>query len=252
MPNRLAAETSPYLRQHADNPVDWYAWGPDALERARREDKPILLSIGYAACHWCHVMAHESFEDAETARLMNELYVNIKVDREERPDVDSVYMQAVQSMTGQGGWPMTMFLTPAGDPFYAGTYFPPVDQGGLPSFRRILVSVADAYRTKRARIDQTAAAMHDIYAAASAAAAATGSMGPTTLDRAYRSFVERYDSRYGGFLGAPKFPPAMSLEFVLTYGTRTGAAVALEMVTHSFRQMARGGLYDQKIGRAHV
>ena len=153
MPNRLATETSPYLRQHADNPVDWYPWGREALERARQEDRPILLSVGYAACHWCHVMAHESFENPDIARVMNELFVNIKVDREERPDVDSIYMQAVQSMNGHGGWPMTVFLTPAGEPFYTGTYFPPEDRHGMPGFARILRSVSDAYHTKRERVD---------------------------------------------------------------------------------------------------
>ncbi len=159
MPNRLATETSPYLRQHADNPVDWYPWGREALDRARQEDRPILLSVGYAACHWCHVMAHESFENPDIARVMNELFVNIKVDREERPDVDSIYMQAVQSMNGHGGWPMTVFLTPAGEPFYTGTYFPPEDRHGMPGFPRILRSVSDAYHTKRERVTQTAAAM---------------------------------------------------------------------------------------------
>src|ERR687887_442361 len=156
MPNRLANETSPYLLQHKDNPVDWYAWGEEALARARREDKPILLSIGYAACHWCHVMEHESFEDAETARLMNELFVNIKGDREERPDLDAIYMSAVQAMTGHGGWPMTVFLTPEGVPFYGGTYFPPDDRHGMPSFKRVLRSVADAYANRRGSVEETA------------------------------------------------------------------------------------------------
>ena len=149
MPNKLAGETSPYLLQHRDNPVDWYPWGEEALSRARNEDRPILLSIGYAACHWCHVMAHESFENEETARLMNELFVNIKVDREERPDLDGIYMQAVQALTGHGGWPMTVFLTPEGVPFYGGTYYPPTDRQGMPSFRRILTSVSDAYTNRR-------------------------------------------------------------------------------------------------------
>jgi uncharacterized protein YyaL (SSP411 family) len=155
MPNRLAGETSPYLLQHRDNPVDWYPWGEEALDRARLENRPILLSIGYAACHWCHVMAHESFEDEETAKLMNELFVNIKVDREERPDLDSIYMQAVQALTGHGGWPMTMFLTPEGAPFYGGTYYPPTDRQGMPSFRRVLQSVADAYANRRDAIENT-------------------------------------------------------------------------------------------------
>ena len=251
MPNRLATETSPYLRQHADNPVDWYPWGPDALERARRDDRPILLSVGYAACHWCHVMAHESFEDPETARLMNDNFVNIKVDREERPDVDSVYMQALQSMNGHGGWPMTVFLTPSGEPFYAGTYFPPTDSRGMPSFSRILRSVSDAYRTKRDRITQTATAMRDIYAAATTRMGPSGPLGSDLLDRAFRALVLRYDATNGGFEGAPKFPQTMSLDFLLRYAARTGSEEALDMVSASFRHMARGGIYDQIGGGFH-
>src|ERR687888_755763 len=157
MPNRLANETSPYLLQHKDNPVDWYPWGPEALAKARAEDKPIFLSIGYAACHWCHVMEHESFEDPQTAELMNELFVNIKVDREERPDLDSVYMDAVVALTGQGGWPMTVFLTPDAEPFYGGTYFPPEPRHGLPSFTQVLLAVAEAYRDRRADVARSAA-----------------------------------------------------------------------------------------------
>src|SRR5215212_3729475 len=164
MPNRLAHETSPYLLQHANNPVDWYPWGPEALERAKRENKPILLSIGYAACHWCHVMEHESFEDASTAALMNERFVNIKVDREERPDIDGIYMQAVQAMTGHGGWPMTMFLTPDGTPFYGGTYFPKEDRHGMPSFKRILSSVADAYAQKPDAVAATTGSIREMFA----------------------------------------------------------------------------------------
>src|SRR5271168_1327078 len=197
--NLLAGETSPYLLQHAGNPVHWRPWSAAALAEAKRRDCPILLSVGYAACHWCHVMAHESFEDAETARLMNELYVNIKVDREERPDVDSVYMQAVQSMTGQGGWPMTVFLTPDGEPFFGGTYFPPRDTHGLPAFRRVLQSVADSYRTRRPAIDQTAAALRAYYAAAAEPTVASGPLTPALLDRAYASIAPRFDARVGGF-----------------------------------------------------
>ena len=251
MANRLAGETSPYLQQHAENPVDWYPWGAEAFERARREERPILLSVGYAACHWCHVMAHESFEDPAIARVMNDLFVNIKVDREERPDVDSVYMQAVQAMTGQGGWPMTVFLTPAGEPFYGGTYFPPADQHGMPSFRRILQSVADAYRTKRGAIDHTAAALRRVYDAAADRAIASGELGPALLDRAYRSISQQYDASYGGFGQAPKFPQAMTLDFLLRYWRRTGVRDALDMVVESFRYMARGGLYDQVGGGFH-
>ena len=243
--NRLAKETSPYLLQHRDNPVEWYPWGPEALERARREDRPILLSIGYAACHWCHVMAHESFEDAETARVMNERFVNIKVDREERPDIDAIYMQAVQAMTGRGGWPMTVFLTPAGEPFYGGTYFPPDDRHGMPSFRRILTSVSDAYVNQKDRVEHTAAAMRELYTTAMAPARSTGTVTAQTLERAYRSIAQRIDVRNGGLEGAPKFPPTMTLDFLLRYWKRTGTTWSLDMVLHSFRKMARGGIYDQ-------
>src|SRR5687767_9719072 len=206
MPNRLGESASPYLRQHADNPVDWYEWGPEALAAAKTSGKPILLSIGYAACHWCHVMAHESFEDEATAALMNELYVNIKVDREERPDLDAIYMQATQAMTGHGGWPMTVFLTPEGVPFYAGTYFPPDDRQGMPSFSRVLVAIADAWRNKKADVARTAAELTKLYAASAEPARSTGTLTPHLLDRAYRGILQRADRRFGGFDGAPKFP----------------------------------------------
>lgn len=245
MPNRLANETSPYLLQHAGNPVDWYPWGPEALARAKREDKPILLSIGYAACHWCHVMAHESFEDEETARLMNEKFVNIKVDREERPDLDGIYMQAVQAMTGHGGWPMTVFLKPDGSPFYGGTYFPPEDRHGVPSFRTILQSVSEAYATKRDGIEKSAEKVKQIYEDNLARASTSGALSAQTLELAYRGLAQKYDIRNGGFGGAPKFPPTMVLDFLLRYWKRSGTGYALEMVTHSFRRMARGGIYDQ-------
>src|SRR5215207_1063425 len=249
--NRLASETSPYLAQHAENPVDWYPWGEEALARARREDKPILLSIGYAACHWCHVMAHESFEDEETARLMNERFVNIKVDREERPDLDSIYMQATQAMTGHGGWPMTVFLTPETVPFYTGTYFPPQDRQGMPSFRRVLHAVADAYRSRRSSVDETAAKMRELYANTAMPTTSTGRLTTQTLDRAYRAIAPRYDARNGGFDGAPKFPQTMTLDFLLRYWRRTGTDYALEMVATSFRKMARGGIYDHLGGGFH-
>ena len=245
MPNRLAHETSPYLLQHAHNPVDWYPWGPDALERARTEDRPILLSIGYAACHWCHVMERESFEDEQTARVMNEHFVNVKVDREERPDLDSIYMQAVQAMTGHGGWPMTVFLTPAGVPFYGGTYFPPEDRQGMPSFRRILHSVAEAYRTRKDSVAKTAEAIREIYDNAVSPALSSGALTPTTLERAYRSLVAEFDEARGGFGRAPKFPQAMAMDFLLRYAQRTGTAYARDMVEQTFRRMARGGIYDQ-------
>src|SRR5947209_387581 len=248
MPNRLARETSPYLLQHAENPVDWFPWGPDALEKAKREDKPILLSIGYAACHWCHVMAHESFEDEETAKLMNEKFVNIKVDREERPDIDNIYMQAVQAMTGHGGWPMTMFLLPDGSPFYGGTYFPPEDRHGIPSFRKVLNAVSDAYAQRREGVAQSAEQLKQIYdgnlVTGRTASAATG-LSPQILEIAFRTLQQRYDETNGGFGAAPKFPPTMALDFVLRYAARTGVAHALDMAVDSFRKMARGGIYDQ-------
>ncbi|MGZ3546345.1 MAG: thioredoxin domain-containing protein, partial [Gemmatimonadaceae bacterium] len=245
MSNRLANETSPYLLQHAGNPVDWYAWGPDALDKAKREDKPILLSIGYAACHWCHVMAHESFEDEETARLMNDNFVNIKVDREERPDIDGIYMQAVQAMTGQGGWPMTMFLMPDGSPFYGGTYFPPDDRHGLPSFRKVLESVSDAWQSKRDGVAQSAEQLRDIYDSNLTQSRGGGTLSPEMLEGVYRSLEQRYDARAGGFGGAPKFPATMVLDFLLRFSKRTDNKDALEMVVNSFRKMARGGIYDQ-------
>src|SRR5687767_11814744 len=195
MPNRLGESASPYLRQHADNPVDWYEWGPEALAAAKTSGKPILLSIGYAACHWCHVMAHESFEDEATAALMNELYVNVKVDREERPDLDAIYMQAVQAMTGHGGWPMTVFLTPDGEPFYGGTYFPPEDRQGMPSFTRVLEAVAGAWREKRDQVARTAASMRELYASATQRARSQGTLGDLLLARAWRGLAEGYDAR---------------------------------------------------------
>ena len=251
MPNRLANETSPYLRQHAGNPVDWYPWGPEALERSRSENKPILLSIGYAACHWCHVMEHESFEDEATARLMNERFVNIKVDREERPDLDQIYMQAVQTMTGHGGWPMTVFLTPEGMPFYGGTYFPPEDRHGMPAFKRVLAALADAYEKKPGDIEKTVLQMRKLYEASSEALAGSGRITPALLDRAYRGLAQRYDVRHGGFEGAPKFPQAMALDYLLRHWRRTGTPYALEMASKSYRAMVRGGIYDQLGGGFH-
>ncbi|MDE3153431.1 MAG: thioredoxin domain-containing protein [Gemmatimonadota bacterium] len=245
MANRLAHETSPYLQQHAHNPVDWYPWGLEALERARREDRPILLSVGYAACHWCHVMERESFEDPETARLMNERFVNIKVDREERPDLDAIYMQAVQALTGHGGWPMTVFLTPDGAPFYGGTYYPPDDRHGMPGFRRVLHAVADAYANRRDDVDRTTGMLRQIYEGTAEATASAGALSPDVLDRAYRLTAAEYDVRHGGFRGAPKFPQAMTLEAVLLTWARTGQPFALEMARTSFHAMARGGIYDQ-------
>jgi uncharacterized protein len=251
MPNRLATETSPYLRQHADNPVDWYPWGAEAFERARAEDRPVLLSVGYSACHWCHVMEHESFEDEATASVMNDLFVNVKVDREERPDVDSIYMTAVQSMTGRGGWPMTVFLRPDGTPFYGGTYFPPQPRHGLPSFRQILTAVAEAYRTRRGEVDHTAANLLESLEQSMALQGPSDSLDPSILDDAFGGLASRYDGRHGGFGGAPKFPQPMSLEVLLRHHARTGDEQSLRMVVHTLRQMARGGMYDQVGGGFH-
>src|SRR3954447_1178194 len=245
MTNALADETSPYLRQHAENPVDWLPWGEHALRRARDEDKPLLVSIGYSACHWCHVMERESFEDADVAAIMNEHFVCIKVDREERPDLDAIYMQATQAMTGHGGWPMPVFLTPEGEPFYAGTYFPPDDRHGMPSFRRVLAGVADAWHNRRDSVERTTASMRDLYAASTERTRATGALDETLLTRAIATLRQQFEPRFGGFGGAPKFPPTMALDFALRQWARTGDANVLHMVTHTFRQMARGGIYDQ-------
>src|SRR5688572_21791365 len=211
MSNRLANETSPYLLQHAHNPVDWYPWGTDAFERARTEDRPILLSVGYSACHWCHVMERESFENDETARVMNELFVNVKVDREERPDVDSIYMQAVQAMNGHGGWPMTVFLTPELEPFWGGTYFPPEDRHGMPSFRRVMHAVADAYRNRAKDVMRVAATMRDMYSATQQRVRRSGTLSADLLARAERGLLGAFDSVSGGFGDAPKFPHTMAM-----------------------------------------
>src|SRR5690349_20999244 len=217
MPNRLASETSPYLLQHANNPVDWYPWGPDALERAKAENRPILLSIGYAACHWCHVMEHESFEDESTAALMNDRFVNIKVDREERPDLDAIYMQAVQALTGHGGWPMTVFLTPAGEPFYGGTYYPPEDRQGMPSFRRVLSAVSEAYARRPDDVARTTGMLRELYAATAAPSTSPSELSRALMQRSFRGLLQQYDAQHGGFGAAPKFPHAMCFEFALTY-----------------------------------
>src|SRR6185312_9575796 len=220
--NRLSKETSPYLLQHAHNPVDWFPWGEEAFEVARREQKPLLLSIGYSACHWCHVMEHESFENEEIAQLMNDNFVNIKVDREERPDLDQIYMSAVQMMTQHGGWPMTVFLTPEGVPFYAGTYFPPEDRYNMPGFPRVLTGLADAYRERPEDIQQTAASVLDQLKRATDASESNAQLNPELLDAAFQGIVKNYDPTNGGFGGAPKFPPAMTLEFLLHTYHRTG------------------------------
>jgi len=250
MANRLAQETSPYLLEHAHNPVDWYPWSSEALARARQENKPILLSIGYSACHWCHVMARESFEDPETAAVMNRDFVAIKVDREERPDLDQVYMRATQAMTGSGGWPMTVFLLPDGTPFFAGTYFPSSERFGMPSFRRVLAAVADAFANRQHEIEQTADQVREFLTRPSLPLAA-GTLDVTLLDEAYTRLARDYDPAHGGFGGAPKFPQPMLLELLLRTHVRTGQPNALEMATDTLRAMAAGGMYDQLGGGFH-
>ncbi|MBN2472675.1 MAG: thioredoxin domain-containing protein [Anaerolineae bacterium] len=245
--NRLQHETSPYLRQHADNPVDWYPWGEEAFRAAAEADKPILLSIGYSACHWCHVMAHESFENPATAALMNDLCINIKVDREERPDVDGIYMQAVQAMNdGHGGWPLTVFLTPEGKPFYGGTYFPKEPRYGMPSFRQILEGVAEAYRSRREEAEQVGGNLQRALNRELLPFQREDEVLNTELlDGAFKRMAENFDWRSGGFGGAPKFPQPMNLEFLLRAHRRTGDESALEMVKLTLTRMARGGIYDQ-------
>ena len=251
MPNHLIHETSPYLLQHADNPVDWYPWSDEAFEKARRENKPVLLSIGYSACHWCHVMAHESFENEQIAQLMNENFVSIKVDREERPDLDQIYMNAVQMMTHHGGWPMTVFLTPDAVPFYGGTYYPPEDRYNMPGFPRVLIGVAEAYRDRQDEIRETGTSLVNELNRLSATGGSDRPIEAGLLDAAYAGMVRNYDSINGGFGGAPKFPPAMTLEFLLRTYARTGNRDALEMVSHTCRKMANGGMYDQLGGGFH-
>jgi uncharacterized protein len=249
--NRLASETSPYLLQHAHNPVDWYPWGPEAFERARRDDKPVLLSVGYSACHWCHVMERESFENDEIAALMNRLFVSIKVDREERPDVDQIYMQAVQSMTGRGGWPMTVFLTPDGVPFYGGTYFPPVDRHGMPAFPRLLQSIADAYHSRRGEVLEAGRQLVESMGQSGRLSGAASLLSRDVLVQAYLGLSAEYDERDGGLGQAPKFPQPMTWEAVLRIGRRSGDARALAMLRHTLTRMARGGIYDQLGGGFH-
>ncbi len=249
--NALAKETSPYLLQHAHNPVEWYPWGNEALRRAREEDRPILLSIGYSACHWCHVMERESFENEHTARIMNEHFINIKVDREERPELDSIYMSAVQAMTGSGGWPMTVFLTPEGIPFYGGTYFPPEDRYGMPGFPRVLLSVAAAYREKKDLIRKDAERVMEELRRGGLSSIAGGELNSKILDKAVASLVAYYDPEHGGFGDAPKFPSSMALSFLLRTFLRTGENRLLEIVEHSLRAMAFGGIYDQLGGGFH-
>ncbi|QKW02293.1 thioredoxin domain-containing protein [Streptomyces sp. NA02536] len=245
MANRLAQATSPYLLQHADNPVDWWSWSEEAFAEARRRDVPVLLSVGYSSCHWCHVMAHESFEDQATADDMNAHFVSVKVDREERPDVDAVYMEAVQAATGQGGWPMTVFLTPDAEPFYFGTYFPPDPRHGMPSFRQVLQGVHQAWAERRGEVDEVAGKITRDLAGRELSYGDDRVPGEQELAQALLGLTREYDPQRGGFGGAPKFPPSMVLEFLLRHHARTGAEGALQMAVDTCERMARGGLYDQ-------
>ncbi|MGI5252184.1 thioredoxin domain-containing protein [Actinacidiphila glaucinigra] len=245
MANRLSGSTSPYLLQHADNPVHWWPWGEAAFAEARERGVPVLLSVGYSSCHWCHVMARESFEDEATAAYLNEHFVPVKVDREERPDVDAVYMEAVQAATGQGGWPMTVFLTPQGEPFYFGTYFPPAPRHGMPSFRQVLEGVEAAWRERRDEVGAVAASIVKDLGGRSLALGGTAAPGEEQLAAALLGLTRDYDPSYGGFGGAPKFPPSMALEFLLRHHARTASEGALQMVRDTCEAMARGGIYDQ-------
>ncbi|WP_405569242.1 thioredoxin domain-containing protein [Streptomyces phaeochromogenes] len=245
MPNRLAHETSPYLLQHADNPVDWWPWSAEAFEEAHKSGKPVLLSVGYSSCHWCHVMAHESFEDQETADYLNAHFVSVKVDREERPDVDAVYMEAVQAATGQGGWPMTVFLTPDAEPFYFGTYFPPAPRQGSPSFRQVLEGVHSAWTDRRDEVAEVAGKIVRDLAGREIAFGDTEVPGEEDLAGALLGLTRDYDAGHGGFGGAPKFPPSMAIEFLLRHHARTGSEGALQMAADTCERMARGGIYDQ-------
>ncbi len=249
--NRLVNETSPYLLQHAYNPVEWFAWSAEAFEKAEAEDKPVLISIGYSACHWCHVMEHESFEDAETARIMNEHFVSIKIDLEERPDVDQIYMQFVQMTTGSGGYPLNVFLTPGKLPFFGGTYFPPVSRYNMPSFQRVLLSVAEAWQNKRDELLQSGTEILGEMQSIGATESSPDNLNLELLDAAFLSFTRSFDSVNGGFGGAPKFPPPMSLEFLLRYFYRTKNEKALEIVRKTCDKMAAGGIYDQLGGGFH-
>ena len=242
--NRLAAETSPYLLQHKDNPVDWYPWGDEALRRAASEDKPILLSVGYAACHWCHVMEHESFEDPATAALMNEHFVCIKVDREERPDIDAIYMDAVQAMTGQGGWPMTVFLTPDGRPFFGGTYYPPEDRHGLPSFKKLLMAVAETWTERREAVEQQGTQLAAAMDPLARLEPSDEIISDALLIDAYQTLKQTFDPTYGGFGSAPKFPQSMTFDLLMRIADR-GYSEADEMVHRSLVAMSSGGMYDQ-------
>jgi uncharacterized protein YyaL (SSP411 family) len=249
--NRLIHETSPYLLQHAHNPVDWYPWGEEALARSKKEDKPILLSIGYSSCHWCHVMEKESFENEAIAEIMNQRFINIKVDREERPDLDELYMNAVQVMTGSGGWPMTVFLTPALIPFHAGTYFPPEDRGGMPGLTKILVVVSDYYRSHRGEVEKMEAQLQNALHQIAEINPSREAMSDQVLSKAFDALESQFDPIYGGFGKAPKFPGSMALSFLLRYWKSKGSKKALEMVERTLEKMAQGGIYDHLGGGFH-
>ena len=251
MSNRLINETSPYLLQHAENPVDWYPWGEEALSRSKDEDKPILLSIGYSACHWCHVMERESFEDDAIASLMNANFVNIKVDREERPDLDAVYMEAVQMLTGSGGWPMTVFLTPEGKPFYGGTYYPPTDRMGMPGFPRVLLAVTEAYRTNRGEVERVTGQLTEQMGRTGQLPQGNNLLSVDVLHEAYSKLAANFDYQNGGFGAAPKFPQPMTPEFLLRYYRHGYNQRALDMVEMTLEKMAYGGMYDQLGGGFH-
>jgi uncharacterized protein YyaL (SSP411 family) len=253
MANRLAQETSPYLLQHADNPVDWYPWGEEALQRARDEGKPIFLSIGYSACHWCHVMAHESFENEQIALILNEHFISVKVDREERPDLDRIYMGAVQAITGGGGWPTSVFATPEGEPFYGGTYYPPTPRHGMPAFPAVLLAIVDAWRNRRQELIAGSARVVEAIQRQSGPLSQSGdaSLQRETLASAFRGLQQRFDQVRGGWGSAPKFPQPMAIEFLLRYHYQTGSDDALRMATQALDAMARGGIYDQLGGGFH-
>src|SRR3954454_17294647 len=251
MPNRLASQSSPYLLQHAGNPVDWYPWGPEALERARAESLPIFLSIGYSACHWCHVMEHESFENAEIARFLNEHFVCIKVDREERPDLDQIYMNAVQLMTGRGGWPMSVFLTPELKPFYGGTYWPPTARMGMPGFDQVLEAVSDAWKNRRADALEQANSLSEHLRQIAQPATGAGTLEQSVLERAGSEIAGSFDPTHGGFGSAPKFPHPFDLRLLLRLWHRNHRDDLLHIVTFTLEKMATGGIYDQLGGGFH-
>ena len=250
-PNRLINEQSPYLRQHAYNPVDWYPWGEEALRRAREENKPILLSIGYSACHWCHVMERESFENEAIARLMNNNFVSIKVDREERPDLDQIYMDAVQMITGRGGWPLTMFLTPDAKPFFGGTYWPPEDRQGMPGFARILAGVANAYQSGAKEVKHNVEKLTEALGALAKYQPTPGDLRPDLAVASARALAGAYDSINGGIGGAPKFPNTFVFSLFLRAFAAEGDESMAEMVRHTLKKMVRGGIYDQVGGGFH-